>query len=344
MDPEFVHSQIADDLLVATGLNFKLVDVRDINSMFDERTIVMILYRLLFALRYSICWEKLIPSKFVAMRDSKTLNDTLLKNIRMLLLHPEIDYSMRSNLEVLGLAMTSTSCVSLKNHDIDEILGQRRLNPDVIMEKNSIAELLNVYSQTDIERVKIFLKHGADVDSRPKPNMWYNMPYYIAAKQHQSVLDTIVTHTKYFHHSGMIFGDNVALGISSETIVTLFHSILRCGKLAALENLNKNVINFDKWLRNIRGCAGLDVRVLRQCVGIPMSCFSLIVGNQDADDILRKLILFKHNLECMTQSTITVPAYKYYDVAIIILFLMRNRHLTVLTCDVLRHIATFVFS
>lgn len=343
MDSTFVHSYVTNELFAAAGLNFRLADVKDINSMIGNKTIIMILYKLSFAIRYGTHWKKLISSEFIKKYDrNKTLGNTLLKNVRILLFHPDIDYSVGPNSKVLEIAILGGH-LSLKNDEIDELLGRHRLNPDVVMGQNSVARLLGTDFRTDTEKIILFLKYGADVDLDVQ-NSLYNMPYYVAASKNLVILDMIVTHTKCFRHAETMFRKDTIRDIDFDTVARLFDSILRCGKLTAFENLNKNIINFDRWLRNIRSCTELDMQTMRQCVDIPMDYFHLICGHKKADNSLRKLILFKHNLECMTQRTIIVPAYKYYDVAIIFLFLMRNRHLTVLTCDVLRYIVALVFS
>lgn len=127
----------------------------------------------------------------------------------------------------------------------------------------------------------------------------------------------------------------------------IFSAILRFGKLSALEYLTddqKKIKCFNDHLREIRGYTDLDIDTLRKYFAVPIDYFQIVQNNSHANGIIRRLIMFKHNLECLTRHTIIVPAYQYHNIAIIHWFLLKKPHLIILTRDILCYITALVFS
>lgn len=261
-------------------------------------------------------------------------------NITKLLAHPDIDFSIPSNMTSLASTMF-LGFPHTGNEIIDQILTRHKLNPDVVIGCNSVKRLL-FDADPNNERICIYLKHGANMDLNIDRTFYGDQPYIIA-RDKSEIIDTIVAHTEHFRHLEKVMDPCYESVVSTRKIC---ESILRCGKISALEYLTtnkKNVDDFNAWLKRIR-TFDLNIDEMRVAFIAPIQHFELVSNNKNASDAFRKLMLFKHNLECLTQHVITVPAYKYYDIAIILSFLIKYQHLTMLTCDVLRYITVFVFS
>jgi hypothetical protein len=129
-------------------------------------------------------------------------------------------------------------------------------------------------------------------------------------------------------------------------IQQVFNHILQYGKMSSLQYLYKteyeNIKAYNNWLKTIK-TQDLDIETMRTYYEIPIRCIKL-VNDDDIDKIIRQMCIYRHNLEGLTKTIVTVPAYRFYDIAIIILFLMNNPRLIILPRDMLRKIAAFVFN
>lgn len=318
-----------------------------VNTLVHGETIAGALYEMYSAIcgtsrRYWYChpnnpeWEickfNIIPN--TQNSEQEIYKSNIISNIHKLLTHDDIDYSIEQNKCVLKKAILPGGPFSVDDPTCDKILTKYNLNPDTVFGGNSISELVHSM-RTSAERVITFHKHGANPDLHTA----LGPPYFFARKR--EILDAIVERTAHFDGLGDAVNEH------HSNVTKIFTSILRYGKISAFEYLDKNKENiksFESWIKSIRNNGNLDIQTMRIYFNTPIQRFSIIDYNKNVNDIVRKMVLFKCNLECLAQSTITVPAYKYYDVAIIILFFMRNQYLTVLTCDVLRYIAVLVFS
>jgi len=336
METLLIDYDIIDALFKSVQLHINLADFENLNQIIHCETIVGLLFKLHWSLSYFNGWGGLYHEQLVQrIRELGRSKDEMCANIAInivkLLAHPNFDHSVYQNVTVLAGTIISTF---IGNDQLDQILTYHNLNPDTILGGDSIGALLRDKT-TDPERILIFLKHGAAMHF----NIGHGDQLVYMATYNSEILDVIVTHTKQFAGFSIYFGPD-----SNRKV---FDSVLRCGNLFALEQIGNHTTNiqkYEKWLRTIRKHAAMDIDAMRSCFDMPIQSICLVDSDIHIDRSVRKLILFKHNLECLTQSTITVPAYKYYDVVIIILFLIKNPHLTILTCDVLRYIATLVFS
>lgn len=327
MDSYLINPQIID-VIITSETQFSLSEFLTINTLLGGKTITQTLDDALYS-------QTSLGRNVHRVIDADTC-DIITLNIHKLLMHPEIDYSIVPNLQVLEHAMCVSNSYRLNNATIDTLLAHHKLNPDVIAsfrgDRGAIFRLL-IANDVDVELLSIFLKHGANTNFRNIS--WWNHPCILALHNLSTsdpalvhckleLLDTIVAHTKLFY-----FLKNIPF---SETIYTnkIYNSILRQGKLCALEHSDDpNLKLLDDWLQFIRRQTHMNMRALRKIFNGTIKRLCMV------KDSVRKLLLFKHNLECLTQHTITVPAYKYYNIAIILLFLIRNSHLTVLNT---RHI------
>ena len=317
------------DLVYVDLLKCSVMDEEDfspfknINSIVNEITIVEKLYNI-------------VTKKYCYHRATIEL---IYQNIYELLSHPDINYSIESNMKILTRMITCPvrHVVKLSTFALDEILTRNNFNPDVISGRNSIAA--NIDYTDDIEWIALFLKHGAHVELGMESRDFSKQPYMLAL-QMPHVLDIIIKHTNHFYDLGKAYTK-----INVKDRSRILTGILRHGKIFAFKQLEKTVRehieNFDEWLYDIRA---IEASPVRRCFRLPIQQHKISEKDKAMNDIAKKIFLFKHNLECFVRGTITVPAYKYYDVAIIILFLMKNPHLVSLTCDVLRYIVTLVFS
>lgn len=305
----------------------------NVNTLVHGKTIIGALYEMYRVVSgiLSVYW-----CNFQIQGYNVDYQDNIRSNIHKLLIHDNIDYSVKQNRLILKKAIFPNHLFSVDDSIRDKILTKYELNPDVVCDGNAILELVRG-GRVSTKCVLTFLKHGAN------PDLYTDLgrPYFFAP-QNPKILDPIIERTTCFDLLEQALND------LRYDAAKLFASILRCGKISALEYLDQNkkynIGRFESWIKSIQNHPHLDMQTMQIYFNTPIECFSLIDCNKDVNNIVRKMILFKCNLECLTQSTITVPAYKYYDVAIIVLFLMRNQHLTILTCDVLRHITAFVFS
>lgn len=337
MEALLIDHDVIDALFKSAELQSDLSDFENLNRVINCQTIVGLLHGLHWALSFSHGWGKLYYNTLIQRihelgRSEDVMRINLAKNIVNLLMHPDIDFSVYQNNTVLADATVSDF---MGNDQLDQILTRHNLDPDSILNGDSVKMLLK-NQISDPERLLMFLKYRA---KRHHDIEYNNEQLYFLATYDLKILDIVVAHTKRFDKL-LICGD-------CEATHKVLGSVLRCGNLLALERLNRHTVNiqkYEQWLRTIRKCTTLDLNSLRSYFEMPIQNITLIDDNEYADKCVRKLILFKHNLECLAQSAITVPAYKYYDVAIVILFLIKNSHLTVLTSDVLRYIAILVFS
>jgi len=134
--------------------------------------------------------------------------------------------------------------------------------------------------------------------------------------------------------------------VDIQKIRKVFEHILLHGKISSLQNLSetdyKNIRVYENWLKTIR-TQDTSIENMRLYYDLPIRCIKLS-DNNEVSETVRKMCIYRQNLEYLTKSVVTVPAYKFYDIAIIILFLMNNPRLIVLPKDMLRKIATFVFN
>jgi len=336
MDSYLINPQFID-AIITSETQFSLSEFLTINTLLGGKTITQTLDDALYS-------QTSLGRNVHRVIDADTC-DIISLNIHKLLIHPEIDYSIVQNLQVLEHAMCLSNSYRLNNATIDALLAHHKLNPDVIAsfrgERGAIFRLV-IANDVDIELLSIFWKHGADTNFGNIS--WSDHPCIIVlhnlsisdpalARRKLELLDTIVAHTERFY-----FLKNIP---SSQVICTtkIYNSILRQGKLHALEHSrDPNTKLLDDWMQFIRRQTHMNMRALRKIFN------GAIKRSYMVNDSVRKLILFKHNLECLTRHTIAAPAYEYYNVAIIVLFLMRNSHLTVLTRDILRYVTALVFS
>jgi len=344
MEDQIIDVAVINALIKKNPQGIALSKFENINSLVNGKTIVAMIYDLReFDIR--------ILSMF---NNTKIIYDNLRTNINKLLSHPDIDFSEVANKKVLKLMMivSHSEHLYMNSETLDKILEHHKLNPDDICGRNSIAELLSYRLQkTDtIEKIKIFIKNGANIELNCDTSYCYAQPYAIA-KRHPIMFNIVLQHTKNFYCLGDTFSffklPNSS-NIDYPTIIQIFEHILQYGKISSLQYLYKkeyqNIKEFNEWIRNIKIYQNLDIEAARICFNSPINKFELINQNKDVDNIVRKMCIFRLNLECLAKNIITVPAYRFYDVAIILYFLMKNPHLTVLSRDILRLIAFFVFN
>lgn len=339
-NPELISFLISDD---ETYLSKFL----DVNTLVEDQTIIHVLYDKLASINNPDYASNKCPSSVLIRksgRDKYAVVSNIVSNIRRLLMHPKIDFTIGPNREILEVAMFSQTHLYVTNNVLDDIFTRHKLNPDVVSDSNSISRLI-YNSCNDIDKLYMFIKHGADIHFDTEPERHNDQPY-VAALDNLLMLDVIVENTTHFYCLETTIRRCANTGPGEKNVMRLFELILRHGKIGALEHLQSkgNIGRFSNWLKNVRANICLDAPLMRTCIMPAVESFNLIDDNKNISDIVRKMVLFKHNLECLTQSTIAVPAHKYYDIAIIVLFLMRNPHITVLTCDVLLYITTLVFS
>lgn len=282
--------------------------------------------------------------------DTVAARNNIRANIILLLKHPEMDFTIQQNLEVLREVIKRTGIAywEIGNDDIIEILTLHNLNPDVIMGESSIGILLIHQSRLYFDEnetciISAFIERGANVELELDPTNLQNQPYFRTAHLCTRIRDVVISRTTNFYKLGeMIKSQDL-----SERGLRVIDGIAKHGKMPSLKYLSaedyEKIQAFEGWIRNIRKL-NLTIQEMREHFSVPIQNFQILNFCPIIDQKVRNMCLFRQNLECLTQSTVATPAYKYYHVAIIILFLIHNRHLTVLTCDVLRHIATLVFS
>jgi len=346
MDRQLTDVKIINILINNSPYGIALSKFEDVNALVDNETVVSMLYRLRYFDTKTLrtFWLQEYGPNDINLWD---IDANLNLNINKLLSHPDINFSVTPNKNTLLLMAlpihiygTLGSYLYIENGMLDKILGFHKLNPDVLFGDNSIFKLFNYGLDKAglAEKIEIFIKHGADLELNVNSNSYASQPYMICFNS--SIFDLILCHTKKFYCLQTVFSrqnDNVR-------IKKLFEHILQYGKLSSLQYLhNEQIPKYDEWLRNIRKI-NLDIETMRMCFSTPIENFELIKFNRDVDNIIRKMCIFKQNLECLTKNTITVPAYRFYDIAIIILFLMKYPQLTVLSQDILRLVAFFVFN
>lgn len=318
--------------------NTNLFDVNNVNSCVNGTTILNLLYQLHIG-----CDKEDIA------RQSNRLR--LEKYIVTLLTHPDIDFTIASNAMILTAVIVDLygDVVLIKNETLDKLLAYHKLDPNTVTQWDLICRVLNQIDWTRKRfkiisgRIEMLIKYGADVNFNAKYMNVTGQPYYIS-KGSRRIFDIIVSHTIHFYHLGdvarYILSGNVA--VRSE----IFDNILEDGKIWSFQYLDKDsykkIQAFEKWISNIKKY-NLNIHETRECFSLPIKYFD-ITTHIGENRLIKKICIFRQNLECLTLKPITTPAYKFYHIAIFILFLMRNQYLTVLTCDVLRHIATLVFS
>lgn len=280
--------------------------------------------------------------------------EILVQYIKNLLCGPAIDYTIGSNIKVLAGAMSPYSFFAIDIDMIDRILSQHKLNPDIVLGCNSVVKILEVHcaktwdlhcTKMCHDTILIYLKHDANLNLNICITDSQKQPYMIATKN-PTILDIIVEHTEHFYGLEKLLSSFRSVTCLSHDSEKVFESILRCGKISSFKYLGGYKTNLDifyAWLKEIQ-MSNHDVESMRTYFGVPIQNFNLVKSNVHVNDSLRKLILFRCNLECLTRCTVTVPAHRHYEIAIIMYFLIKNPHLTVLTCDMLRYIVTLVFS
>jgi len=340
MEHNLTNVKIINSLIKKSPHGVPLSEFKNINDVVRNKTIVSMLYGMR-------------NYKYVPQENSLSeIGHNLRININKLLSHPDINFSNPINKRVLFSMMMSTSGADnllnsylyMNNKTIDKILSLHKLNPDILLNCNSILRLLDDRLDDTYlaEKINIFIKHGADLELNITQTSYVNQPY-ITTLNYKNVSTVILLHTKNFYRLGEVLHKLT----KSVRVIEIFDHILQYGKMSSFKYLCQkeceNIAAYDEWIKNIRNI-NLDITNMRKILAEPIKRFELISYNSKVDDIVRKMCIFKQNLECLTKNIITVPAYRFYDVAIIIKFLMNNQYLTILSHDILRYIAFFVFN
>lgn len=274
--------------------------------------------------------------------DQVTISDVLIANIVMLFSHSDIDFTIESNVSTLSLFMIENDDICLGCEILDKILERHRLNPDFIVGENSVNKCLKLRSESGIyeddifNRVTILIKHGADVNFGADKHNIHRLPYMYADFS-EKLFQLILSHTNKFYCLEYVFHF-----LDDHYSKKIFEHILRYGKISSLKYLGltdtAKIKAYSRRLKNISGSNALEY------YDTLANYFEITTHGIEINRILRKLCVFKRNVECLVRKPINVPAYQFYDIAITFLFLINHQHLTVLTSDILRHIALFVFS
>jgi len=345
--------QLVNAVVESVDYRINLTEFTNINSQIQGSTIISVLLsicRRFDGYSYSRITLANIRNKLPNWHvDSDDIHATILENIRSLLSHPDIDFSVKPNAEALFAVMIHhcTDAPYITNDMLSSLLEHHNWNFNVVIKKNAIQEYLRAIKFTKInvsevlERIKIFTKYGARMEYGVDDTDDHNVQPYVLASHEPIIFDRVILYTNYFY--GLETALLRKLDIEHDG-VKIFENILQYGKISSLQYLgteSEKISAYEQWLKSFQT---FDADEMRKCFGVLVNNFEVTIYGHRINNIIRKICLFKCNLECLIQSTITVPAYKFYDVAIIVLFLMRNQHLTILTCDVLRYIAAFVFS
>jgi len=334
------------DILIKKGDGIPLSKFRDVNTLIGNDTIVSMLYRLCKIRNLRPFGDPEYGHVDISDED---VRNNLHVNIINLLSHPDIDFSIPANKNTLVSMIIKARMVFYKpglymfasNNAMDKIFKIHKINPDILVGGNSILKLLKNVSYCDSvdRRINIFIKHGANIEL----NVIYDIDRqpYMLYLNNSGMLNTILFHTKNFY----CLGDGIKK--HSKKMIPIFEHILQHGKISSLRYLHakeyENVKIYDDWLRQIR-YINFDIETMRKHFSIPIKHFVIINQDIDINDIVQKMCIFKQNLECLMKSSISIPAYRFYDIAIIILFLMKNPSLIVLPQDVLRKIGSFAFN
>ena len=320
--------------------NTNRFDVNNVNSCVNGTTILNLLYQL------HIGCDK--EDEDIASQSNRLC---LEKYIITLLTHPDIDFTIASNAMILTAVIVDLygDVVLIKNETLDKLFAYHKLDPNIVIQWDLICRVLKLIDwarrrfKIISDRIEMLIKYGADVNFNANSTNVTEQPYYIS-KDSRRIFDIIVLHTTHFYHLGHVA--RYALSGNITVRSKILDNILKDGKIWSFQYLDKDsykkIQAFEKWISNIKKY-NLNIREARECFSLPIKHFDITMHIGE-NRVIKKICIFRQNLECLTLKPITTPAYKFYHIAIFILFLMRNQHLTALTCDVLRHIATLVFS
>uniref|UniRef100_A0A6C0C619 Ankyrin repeat protein n=1 Tax=viral metagenome TaxID=1070528 RepID=A0A6C0C619_9ZZZZ len=332
MEDQLINVEIINELIKKSPYGIALSEFDCVNTCVGNRTIALMLWELQnFDRRITETFRKI------------TVLNTLRININKILAHPNIDFLIQANRATLiNIIFYANANMYMDVETLEIILKYHKINPDAITENNSVALFVtNSFHHPQYTGIiSTLIKYGANIELN-RSGLHCDQQLY-GMSQNREPLQIILHHTAHFYGLKYIFGN-----YTHEYIDIIFTHILMCGKISSLQHLNekdrKSIRIFEDWLRNIRQLP-VDIEIMRTVLIEPINEFNLIPQNQNTNSTVRKMCIFRQNLECLTQRKITVPAYKYYHIAIIILFLMNNPKLIDLSRDILRGIASFVFN
>jgi len=340
MDDQIINIQNVNILIKNSSEGIMISQFKDVNTIVQDETIVSMLYKLGYIDICRLC--KILCNEHVLL-DIADIGNKLRININRLLAHQDIDFSIITNKWTLismimndqqhYLSENFIPYLHINNETLDKILKFHKINPDILMGDNSIKKLLG--GRLDriglAEKIDIFINHGANLELDVDSQKYRNQPY-IMALQNLKIFDTVAFHTKNFYCLGNLFFTPFI------NVLPIFEHILQYGKFSSLQYLDKdgreNIKKYDHSLKNIQKLDSVELIQQTQ----------LIRQSKNVDNIVRKICIFKQNLEHLTKNIITVPAYRFYDIAIILFFLIKYPQLTVLSQDILRLITFFVFN
>uniref|UniRef100_A0A6C0C8R4 Uncharacterized protein n=1 Tax=viral metagenome TaxID=1070528 RepID=A0A6C0C8R4_9ZZZZ len=332
MEHQLVNVEIINELIKKSPGGIALSKFDSINTCVDYNTIASMLLEL----------------KRFYKTDAR---NTLRININKILAHSNIDFTMYQNKGTLiNMIFHADEYLYMDVETLETILKYHKWNPDNIIEKNSVAYFVKKNSHYQrhpqyAEMISTFIKYGANIELHLSGLSCGQQLYFTV--ENDDAFQIIMSHTTNFYDLKGLFGYARERTYGDVHTTKIFEHILIYGKISSLQYLDekeyKNIRTFEEWLRNIRKFP-LSIDLMRIAFIDPIKSFNLIDKDQHVNNAVRHLCVFRQNLECLTKSEITIPAYKYYHVAIIILFLINNPKLIVLSRDILRRIASFVFN
>uniref|UniRef100_A0A6C0C6R5 Ankyrin repeat protein n=1 Tax=viral metagenome TaxID=1070528 RepID=A0A6C0C6R5_9ZZZZ len=338
MEHQLTNVEIINELIKKSPYGIALSKFNDINSRVHNDTVVSMILQL----RH---FDNRIAEKF----GRSIVYSALRINICKILLHPDIDFSIDQNKSTLAYMMFGgNKKIYMDIETVETILKCHKLNPDNIIKNNSVAKFMakNFYHPQYVEMISMLIKYGANIELNCSFFSCVQQPY-IMGHNNMNALEIILSNTTNFYDLGNMFNIGMTRTFTDNHFKIIFDHILMHGKISSLQYLDKkeyeNIRKFEEWLQNIQKLSA-DIDLMRTIFTEPIKAFNLTDKDQYTDSTVRKMCIFRQNLQCLTKSKITVPAYKYYHIAIIILFMINNPRVIVLSRDVLRKIASFVFN
>lgn len=237
--------------------------------------------------------------------DQVTISDVLIVNIAMLFSHPDIDFTIESNIATLSLFMIGNDGICLGCEILDKILERHRLNPDKIVGENSVNKCLKWRPESGIHdddiftRVTILIKHGADVNFGADEHNIHRLPYMYADFS-EKLFQLILSHTNKFYCLEYVFHF-----LDDHCSEKIFKHILQYGKISSLKYIGPTdaakIKGYTRSLKNISGSSALEY------YDTLANYFELTTHGIEINRILRKLCVFKRNVECLVRKPVKVP-------------------------------------
>jgi len=162
MNKLLVSSHVIDALLPVLGYNVKLSDLDSVNATFENKTLLKMLMDMFFE-TFEERDDLSVKMDEIEIT-AETLRDNIIANINSLLLHREIDFTIRSNALVFAMAAITMFVEFIDNDQLDEILERNNLNLNKILSDNPIKQMI-IRPHVDIASLIVLFKHGADTVS-----------------------------------------------------------------------------------------------------------------------------------------------------------------------------------